>query len=84
MCSDRGVVMNWIERRNAQVETLKEYASDIDTKLSICTEALSELARGYGIGKDHDHKLNMQRLAASALERIAKMKQRQKPYIWWA
>ena len=76
--------MSWQKERKQEVANLQNYTKDIESKLSKALEALGEVSRGYGTGSDDKHQLNIQRLAANALIAIGRMKQTNKPYIWWS
>lgn len=76
--------MGWQKDRARQVGELETHLRDIQAKLDEALAALGKVSMGYGEGDHVDHRLNIQRLAANSLVRIGKMRQRQKPYIYWS
>lgn len=74
--------MSWQKERNQKTRELLQHLKDIELKLAKALEALGDISRGYG-RKDYNGNLSKEKLASDTLIEISKMKQREKPTIWW-
>ncbi len=75
--------MSWQNDRAKKVCQLQQHCNEIQSKLDAALGSLSDLSKGYGTGNYANHATNMQQLASNSLVKIAKMKQCEKPFIWW-